>query len=165
MSSVTHGKPSTYNAGCRCDECKEGISAYNKRPDRSAARRSQQNKWRKTPKGREVEERAARKYRPTAKNIAAKRRHTLKQRGLTPDEYDRMFEAQDGKCAVCLRPAAESSKGLHVDHDHSCCATLPTCGKCNRGLLCLTCNMGIGHLREGQLLEAAIAYLERSLER
>ncbi|MGW9170135.1 endonuclease VII domain-containing protein [Streptomyces decoyicus] len=56
--------------------------------------------------------------------------------GLAPGEYDRLFEAQDGRCAICKGTRRQR---LSVDH----------CHKTNlvRGLLCRMCN--------GRLLTAA----------
>jgi hypothetical protein len=50
---------------------------------------------------------------------------TIKQRdkylkrkyGIGIKEYNRMFKAQGGVCAVCGRPP-KKGKNLHVDHDH-----------------------------------------------
>jgi hypothetical protein len=33
---------------------------------------------------------------------------------------------------------------IHVDHDHSCCRGVRSCGKCVRGIACEPCNKGIG---------------------
>lgn len=50
--------------------------------------------------------------------------------GLTPDEYEALFRAQGGRCAICR--ARPKSKRLAVDHDHKSGAV--------RGLLCSRCN-------------------------
>ena len=60
-------------------------------------------------------------------------------------------------CALC---GTETSK-YHIDHDHSCCSgDTRCCGKCFRGFLCRSCNIGLGMFKENdELLEAAAAYL------
>lgn len=34
-----------------------------------------------------------------------------------------------------------------IDHDHECCPGPYSCGECVRGVLCKTCNIGIGYLK------------------
>lgn len=55
--------------------------------------------------------------------------------GITLDQYNEMFKAQEGKCAICQRHQNELTRTLCVDHDH----------KTNkvRALLCVTCNTDV----------------------
>lgn len=71
--------------------------------------------------------------------------------GLKPGDYDRMYEAQGGCCYICWRAKGISTR-LAVDHDHSCCRATPTCGRCNRGLLCKSCNKMLGHARDDPMM-------------
>ncbi|GAF89887.1 unnamed protein product [marine sediment metagenome] len=61
--------------------------------------------------------------------------------GMTLDDYDQMFEKQDGVCAICNCPETMTYKGvathLSVDHNH-------ITGEI-RGLLCRDCNLELGH--------------------
>lgn len=66
---------------------------------------------------------------------------------LTAEKYWKLYRLQDGRCYICRRATGKRKK-LAVDHDHGCCPTTPTCGKCTRGLLCGTCNKTHGHLRD-----------------
>jgi hypothetical protein len=66
----------------------------------------------------------------------ARARRLLKKYGITTAEYDQMFEAQGGKCAICRRPPKRIR--LAVDHDHK-----GTGRKSVRGLLCSMCNRKI----------------------
>jgi len=50
---------------------------------------------------------------------------------------------QNNGCAICKRKLGEFKGKLVIDHDHSCCEKTPTCGKCNRGILCHPCNISI----------------------
>lgn len=89
---------------------------------------------------------------------------------MTPAEYDSKLAEQGGHCALCENVAKE--KSLHVDHDHNCCPKKRgTCGKCNRGILCQSCNTRLGYLeatlsgaeviaRPGTWTDKALAYLE-----
>lgn len=69
---------------------------------------------------------------------------------LTEEQYDKMFENQNGRCAICF---GESKIKLSVDHCHKT-------GKV-RGLLCRKCNLGIGFLNDSvDFLSRAIKYLQ-----
>jgi hypothetical protein len=87
-------------------------------------------------------------------------RTVKKNFGLSPEQYQAMFDAQEGKCAICRRPQAENldSKGrakrLAVDHDH---ATTEV-----RALLCYYCNVAVGAMDDSVArLFAAISYLQK----
>ena len=76
--------------------------------------------------------------------------------GLTPEEYDAMFLAQEGLCAICGRPERRTYNGrllrLSVDHDH-------VTGHI-RALLCHGCNTAIGSLEDSvDLMQAALVYM------
>jgi hypothetical protein len=88
-------------------------------------------KWCKPPKG-------GPRY-LTFDRVAYSREHNLQRRhGITAADYDRMLASQDGRCAICQKPPRKNR--LHVDHDRSCCPGPKSCGKCVRGLLCVSCN-------------------------
>lgn len=84
----------------------------------------------------------------------------LKQRyKLTVDDYLVLAAEQGGRCAVC---GTVPETKLFVDHDHRCCSGEITCGECVRGLLCASCNRGLGNFGDSpEALEAAAAYLRR----
>jgi len=99
--------------------------------------------WRKSVKNLEKLNRA--------ETIAACSKHDMKNRmkkyGLTPKDYDVMYEKQKGCCDICRRHQSEFKNRLAVDHDHET-------GKI-RGLLCMVCNTHLGfyetHKNEVQL--------------
>lgn len=68
--------------------------------------------------------------------------YTLKKYGLTIDDYNRMFEEQNGCCASCGDHQTLFTKRLVVDHNH-------TTGKV-RALLCNGCNTALGLLKEDE---------------
>lgn len=75
--------------------------------------------------------------------------------GLTEDDFNRMLEQQDGRCALCRRPFGTASKSEkpHIDHCHDTGVV--------RGLLCSMCNMGIGCLKDNpDIIRRAADYLE-----
>ncbi len=41
-----------------------------------------------------------------------------KQLGVSDDDYARMLEAQDGKCAITGCNRTPKTRRFHVDHDH-----------------------------------------------
>jgi hypothetical protein len=67
---------------------------------------------------------------------------------ITADQWQGLFDAQQGVCYLCddeFDTEAKRQRAIHVDHDHACCPGDRTCGKCIRGLACARCNQGIGH--------------------
>jgi hypothetical protein len=75
---------------------------------------------------------------------------------LTVDQYDAIFAAQGGVCAICGRAEAgrEGHKNLAVDHCHT--------SNRIRGLLCHSCNRALGLLQDSErVLERALAYIKR----
>jgi len=75
--------------------------------------------------------------------------HLRTKYGLTPEHYEEMLERQGGGCAICGKPPGDTA--LHVDHCHET-------GRV-RGLLCFSCNAGLGQFKhDPELLEAALTY-------
>ena len=74
------------------------------------------------------------------------------------DTYNKKLEEQGGVCAICK---GTWSKVLVIDHDHDCCPSEYTCGKCLRALLCGNCNAGLGWFKhDPDILRSAIEYIE-----
>lgn len=91
------------------------------------------------------------------KNRAQKLRLTY---NMSVEDYDKMFQEQEGLCAICLC-SPQGDARLAVDHDHACCPGTKSCGKCIRKLLCSSCNNGLGRFRDNEiLLQRAIDYLK-----
>ena len=68
--------------------------------------------------------------------------------GLTDRQYRTLLSANNGKCHLCSALFTDDNTP-QIDHDHSCCPKgRSTCGECIRGLLCRTCNLGLGHLEK-----------------
>ena len=66
---------------------------------------------------------------------------------LTRKAYESLLTRQNNLCAICGRPFIKS----HIDHDHKT-------GKV-RGILCITCNTGLGKFNDSvELLYKAIRY-------
>lgn len=76
--------------------------------------------------------------------------------GMSLSDYQRMFETQGGVCAICKQPERVVRRGrlinLSVDHCHKTGVV--------RGLLCSSCNRGIGKLKDSPaILKNALLYL------
>lgn len=84
----------------------------------------------------------------------AKRKHVY---ALSPERYDEMLRQQNGACAIC----GEKNKKLCVDHNHECCPSGGSCGRCVRGLLCFACNAALGKLENPKFAAAVAAYREK----
>ena len=74
------------------------------------------------------------------------------RRGITKEQYDIVFEAQEGLCAICKQPP-KNTHALAMDHNH----------KTNefRGLLCKECNRALGLFCDNiDVLTNAVIYLK-----
>jgi hypothetical protein len=81
--------------------------------------------------------------------------HLLRKYHLTYQEYQKLLKKQHGRCALCGSKVSGDGRTsrLFIDHDHKT-------GEI-RGLLCVTCNSGLGFFRENpDLLRKATEYLE-----
>lgn len=78
--------------------------------------------------------------------------HLRRTYGIDPEEYERLLQAQGGRCAICR--SEPKKRPLMVDHEHKT--------RRIRGLLCFWCNHRLlGGARERvDVLRSAIAYLE-----
>ena len=87
--------------------------------------------------------------RPKKKDQALQRHY-----GIGLDDYNKLFEEQNGSCAVCgtTEPGGKW-KNFHVDHDHDTNKV--------RGLVCCNCNTTMGLVHEDiHTLKSMIEYLE-----
>jgi hypothetical protein len=83
-----------------------------------------------------------------------------KRYGIGVEDYQTMYEKQEGKCAICNKHSTSVfTKGavgfeLCVDHCHNT-------GKV-RGILCQSCNVTLGKVEEKEeILLALIEYLKK----
>lgn len=121
-----------YGVGSRCKSCRL--------------------KEKQTPKY--VQKRIA--YRKSALGKASRKREIVKRYNLTLEQYDKMFEIQNGVCFVC-NEANPSGNRLHVDHNHKT-------GKI-RKLLCTRCNLLAGRLeKDNKIVEKIRKYLKAHQE-
>lgn len=164
-----HGTPQSYSVyGCRCKICSDARSRYRK-------------KYEDRLSGTEPPEHGLTGYRVYKCRcdvcVQARRDNDAKRMerpdiyakekergwtkygivGFTYEGYLRMFEEQQGKCAICDRKieirSRKKSEVANVDHDHKT-------GRA-RGLLCNGCNKMIGYGRKPSVLRMGADYLER----
>lgn len=92
-----------------------------------------------------------------ASNICAKRvardRHLQKTFNITQEDYDRIFEYQNGRCGICKRPP-RGGKALAVDHRHINGSEGPV-----TGLLCFLCNRRFLGARKEEIIIAMYEYI------
>jgi hypothetical protein len=85
--------------------------------------------------------------------------HLKKRYNITPEQYEELLKSQNYCCAICGKHEKDNKKGevqtpLAVDHCHT--------KKSNRGLLCNTCNLGLGYFKDKtEFLLKAIDYLHK----
>ncbi len=126
----------------QCEEVKSGDLFYksgNMLDGLASLCRDCQKKYRKRNRARSDSERDT-----------SRKRYLAKKYGITYEDYDNIFSAQNGLCKICLK---SSEKMLVIDHDHDT-------GKV-RGLLCSKCNVGLGCFMDDRVaMRRAILYLE-----
>ena len=94
--------------------------------------------------------------RPAQASALINRRAKLKKTyGITMDDFDSMLDAQEGSCKICRTKTPGGRGHFAIDHCHES-------GRV-RGLLCNSCNIGLGHFKDNvDLLHRAIDYLKES---
>lgn len=84
-------------------------------------------------------------------------------------DIDWYLSKVNGPCDICGEKPYDNA--LHIDHDHSCCGNVGSCGQCVRGLVCASCNTHLRHWDKGtirqanHLMEQVKAYIERYQQR
>lgn len=135
---------------CRAEDQREYYKAH---PDKFIA-------YRARARNETVEERDARIQRrkdeaPAKRKLAKWRVHIRKTLGVTAEQYQKLFELQDGKCAICSSKSPGGKRERFcIDHCHDTGAI--------RGLLCVSCNSGLGYFKDKiDNLKSAVKYLEQ----
>jgi DNA-directed RNA polymerase subunit RPC12/RpoP len=122
-------------------------------PEWAEYNRNYSRQWRQQAENRVIDSQYRKKYRTDpsrAERIRELGRQSNRHQkyGLTDEQYDKLMEEHEYKCAICF-----ATEVLCVDHCHET-------GKV-RGVLCARCNSGIGFLRDSTLLaKRAYEYLE-----
>jgi hypothetical protein len=160
MDTFNHGTYATYtNRNCRCDLCKKAASEYAKAKklkglpegDKRHGTRNGYFNWGCRCDDCKLIGKEYASSRPDGARSASLKRNY----GLTSEDWDELFESQEGLCASCGEPPAKDAKRrFHLDHNH-------ITGQ-NRGILCHGCNVALGLLKEDRTkIRALIDYLNK----
>jgi len=147
---------------CRCDICVTAIRKWSHewQKDYRLKNDDKIKKYSKeyyaTNKEHLCEKNRIRHAKAVRENLNYRREDHWKSTGknITVGEFTKLMEEQDNKCAICGKDLAWRDKNTHVDHDHN--------SGLIRGILCNSCNRGIGAFQDSyELLDSAAAYLLR----
>jgi hypothetical protein len=117
-----------------CHQSKELTNFYGKSSECKTCAKTRTKKWKSNNREKYLHQR--------------RKKWTEEKYNLTSEEFDFIFQKQNGSCAICHTKNIK----LCVDHNHNT--------NKNRGLLCKKCNCAIGLLQENPLfLQSAIDYL------
>jgi hypothetical protein len=84
------------------------------------------------------------------------RKRNENKKPFTDKDFDRWYQVQYGKCAICGKDESSFKRKLAVDHNHKTGIV--------RGLLCFKCNKGLGHFDEKpELFLKIIKYLQENM--
>lgn len=144
----------------KCNEEKATSEFYGRHAECKQCARQRQAAIYARPEARARKMAKAREYSDRVR--AARRVKTLAKYGITPERYDELYAEQAGACAVCGTSGERLGTGgtatrynvLCVDHAHDS-------GRV-RGLLCPSCNRGLGLLGDDpERLRRAALYIEQ----
>jgi hypothetical protein len=76
-------------------------------------------------------------------------KHTF---NISLEDYNKLFQDQKGLCRICKKHQSQLNEILVIDHNHDTDEI--------RGLLCRSCNMALGLLKDNKIfLQNALDYL------
>ncbi|PWT75530.1 MAG: hypothetical protein C5B59_08610 [Bacteroidetes bacterium] len=94
------------------------------------------------------------RYRKNENGKSASKSRDLREVFWTLERYNAALIVQNNACAICKEAFSKFPKSPFADHDHI--------KKTPRGLLCSTCNSGLGMFKDSPaLLEYAAEYLRK----
>lgn len=119
-----------------CTKCKKEkpFDGFYKRKDRKRGRLS---------RCKECVKKQRRKERLTVESkINRRRRHLQETYDMTPKDWDKMYNEQQGCCGICGKHQSELKETLEIDHEHWDSERV-------RGLCCKHCNIRLGQYESG----------------
>lgn len=93
---------------------------------------------------------------PDVAKATQKRAHIRRRFGISPEDYERIVDAQSGLCAICRQPEPQARRQgrLSLDHCHDTGDI--------RGAICSRCNTMLGYAKDDPTtLREAAKYLEQ----
>jgi len=94
------------------------------------------------------------------KNFLPKQPNGIRLHGISLGSYLKRLIEQNFRCKLCKVEVIAGKRILDIDHDHKCCPTSFSCGKCIRGLLCSSCNLSVGHIEKNiQIIDKIQGYI------
>lgn len=152
----------------RRSSSKDGLGSWCKTCNRKSQKlywqkpETKEREWRRRHKPEVKKRHREYMHRPEMKE--KRRRYHLSLYSVTLEWYEMRLAEQNQRCGICEREFLDFKKKPCVDHDHRCCPTGRSCGKCVRGLLCVICNFRLCENIEctpQQLTVAEKRYLKR----
>ena len=141
---------------------KEKIAARSKAYQQTEARRLYITQYRKKNKEKIAAQVSGHYYKNKKHKMSIYRQRVY---NITPEEYDTMLEEQNHKCKICsikfndnfnLETKTDYLHSPQLDHCHTT--------KKVRGILCPSCNIGLGHFKDSpENITNAINYLKETL--
>lgn len=139
----------------KCKECRNKEARNKMATDKDFRNKEKERGKEKYQKNKEKHKAICTKYRE--ENLALYKNLYLKNKyNITLDDKNKIRDTQNNKCNIC-KLEFNDDKSAYVDH----------CHKTNkvRGLLCHTCNSGLGMFKDNiEYLKNAILYLYKSNE-
>ena len=93
-----------------------------------------------------------REYSQTEHGKKVIKRARLRLYDITVKDYNKIFQQQKGRCAICGKHQSKIRRRLDIDHDHKT--------EKIRGLLCSTCNTQLAPLENKEFRTKAEEYLK-----
>lgn len=120
--------------------------------------REEINRYRREYRARNPQRTKAWLKKESSKRVAPQKEWRYrKQYGLTTAQVDAMRAAAKGHCPLCGKDM--KGRTLNIDHDHKSGPAFGTPIKV-RGVLCESCNRGLGFFNDDpELMEKAAAYI------
>lgn len=150
-----HRKGTSRHSSCKTCH-KDYMKSYRQTKEGSERIKAARKVWdQKNPEKRRAALDSWHKNNPEWKKITGPQYQRKYKYGISEIKFQAMLREQAGCCAICGDEFSKAVPMLHACVDH-CHAT----GKI-RGLLCKSCNLGIGRLKDSPIrLQKAISYLE-----